>query len=75
MLHHPGVVQLLGMLQSRFFVLDGLFPLPTVGLKDFVEDEALHTSLKHALPIVADPIGSKSAAEAPEVVAKGCNNQ
>ena len=35
-----------GMLQNRFLALDRLSPLPAVGLKDFVEGYALHTSRK-----------------------------
>ena len=34
----------LGMVQDRLFALDRLLPLPAVGLEDFVESEALHTS-------------------------------
>ena len=34
------------MLQNRFLALDSLSPLPTAGLKDFVEGYALHTSRK-----------------------------
>ena len=30
------------MVQDRLFTLDGLLPLPAVGLADFVEGYALH---------------------------------
>ena len=35
------------MLQSWLFALDCLLPLPAVGLGDFVEGFALHTSRKN----------------------------
>ena len=35
-----------GLLQHRPFALDDLLPLPAIGLKDFVEGEALHTSCR-----------------------------
>ena len=34
------------MLQDRFFALDRVLPLPAVGLEEFVEGKALHTSLE-----------------------------
>jgi len=37
---------LYGMLQNWLFTLDSLLPLPAVGLGDFVEGLALHTSRK-----------------------------
>ena len=34
------------MVRNRLVARDRLFPLPAVGLKDFVEGAALHTSRK-----------------------------
>lgn len=45
----------LGMVQDRFVARDRLFPLPAVGLKDFVDRFALHTLHKRVKLIGSMP--------------------